>query len=530
VKLRGVSLIPVVPIFGRHGKTQNKTIARESSAMKIILTKLFGRASDLADVQPIVALFLGSSLLAVFLATIFVRNTSAGPDGKRSLLWTLYRQAGRLLWALMLIAFLAGALSVLRTYLHRTLAAFQRGHGRVTTANYNAVQTIWGSEQSQGELVMDNFYEEEVSERIESEDLTKPAIIRKKTVRNTITDNPFISARHEITLRQNPRKKGSAFYDGYETVCHFTWRLKNPADRSLKSVLTFPLPASGAVYDALSATLNGSDVLPRMQIKNTALVLTRELQPNEALDLDISFTSRGMSYWYFQVNELREIRDFTLRLNLPDLAQAKLNYPGGCMTPTSITPTNDNQGCALTYRLDHAISNKGMGIALPGLPQPGATTNAVLSEVETGWLLIFAMLVLGLTLASAKRPVLLSVLFGTAAAFVYGLVADCSDLLLGFAGTAAVILLPSFLLLAWLLKRSVPGVPGKWLSGQLLLFGILYPTIAGLDPERQTLYFNICAVIFLGVAAWLLLRNAGPESTPEPQPAPGFPNGIPATS
>jgi hypothetical protein len=40
--------------------------------------------------------------------------------------------------------------------------------------------------------------------------------------------------------------------------------MNNPADRELKSLLKFPLPAAGAIYNDLSATLNGEDILPRM--------------------------------------------------------------------------------------------------------------------------------------------------------------------------------------------------------------------------------------------------------------------------
>src|SRR2546423_6812502 len=86
------------------------------------------------------------------------------------------------------------------------------------------------------------------------------------------------------------------------------------------------------------------------------------------------------------------------------------------MTATAIKPTADKQGSILTYRLDHAISGKGMGVALPTPPQPGALTNAVLAEVERGWLLIFAMLILGLTLASVNHAVLLAALFGAVTA------------------------------------------------------------------------------------------------------------------
>ena len=232
--------------------------------MKSILFKVLGRASDLVDVQPVVALFIGGALLAVFLATIIRMKPAAELESRGSLVWLLYRQASRFLWALTLVGFLAGALALLRVYLHQTLAGFQRNHGRVTQANYNAVQTIWGGEQTQGEIELVLFYEEEATERIESEDLTRPAVLRKKIVRREITSNPFLMARHEATLRQNARKKGSAWYGGYETDCHFHWRMNNPTDRELKSLLKFPLPAAGAIYKDLSATLNGEDILPRM--------------------------------------------------------------------------------------------------------------------------------------------------------------------------------------------------------------------------------------------------------------------------
>src|SRR5262245_7481609 len=191
--------------------------------MKSILLKLLGRASDLADVEPILALFLGAALLAVFLSTFLQIESNTDPSEKPSLLWTLYRHFTHLAKALMLVALLMATLSVLRIYLRRTVSSFQQTHGRVTQANYDAVRTIWGSEQEQGELKVEIYTDEAVTERIESEDLTKPAVLRKKIVRHPVTANPFVAARHEVVLKQNPRRKGSAYYGGYETVCRFSW-------------------------------------------------------------------------------------------------------------------------------------------------------------------------------------------------------------------------------------------------------------------------------------------------------------------
>ena len=180
------------------------------------------------------------------------------------------------------------------------------------------------------------------------------------------------------------------------------------------------------------------------------------------------------------------------------------------MTPTDIKPTTDNQGSVLTYRLDHALSNKGMGISLPELPQPGETTSAVLSEIERAWLLVFAMLALTLTLTATQQSVLLTALFGIASAFVYELLGDFSDVLLGFWGTAALIQLPLYILIAILLRNVVSINRHLWLP-LLMLLGVLYPLLAGLDGARQSLYLNICAALLLAFMTWLLVRRTIPH-------------------
>jgi hypothetical protein len=486
--------------------------------MNHILSRLLSRASELADVQPLVALFLGAALLAVFLAALLPKNVSAKDAPNPSLLWTLYHHFSRMAWAVLLVLLLATSINILRTYLRHTVNDFQRSHGRITQANYNAVETIWGAEQVQNELTVDIHHDEEVIERIAPENPNKPDIIHQKTVRKTATGNPFVSVTHEVTLKQNPRKKGSAYYDGYETTCSFDWKLRNPSDTNETCLLTFPLPAAGAMYDGLVATLDGKDVLPEVAIKDGSLLLDHPMQPGEDMTFHIGFKSRGLTYWYFQVRESREIRDFTLTLNLPDLPKAKLNYPDGCMTPTTVEPTKDGLGTVLTYRLDHALTDKGMGIALPQLPQPGAVTRAVLGEVDSAWLFVFAMLALNFTLGGVRHGALLTLMFATATAFGYGLLADFSDLLLGFWLTAAFVVLPFFLLLAYFLRR-VAGQAGKWLALQFLLFGIAYPCLAGLDDTRETLYLNLCALAFLAFAAAQIMRQVITEKDPIGEPA-----------
>jgi hypothetical protein len=67
----------------------------------------------------------------------------------------------------------------------------------------------------------------------------------------------------------------------------------------------------------------------------------------------------------------------------------------------------------------------------------------------------------------------------------------------------------------------VPSLDGKLLALQFLLYGIVYPILAGIDPDRQSLYLNICALIFLGFVAWKASRALGHRAA-EPNLASAF--------
>ena len=470
-----------------------------------ILQELIAAGRSYGEREPTLTLAFAGALAAVLgMAVWRARGQSWAGRG------------AQLGWGLLAVVMLVGTAGVLKRYLNRELAEFCRTHGRVSEANYNAVQAIWGPEQNQQELTVEFGYDEEVTERVEFEDPSKPALIKKKIEHRTVPGNPFESARHEVTVRQNPRKKGSAIYPGYETDCRFTYKLQYPGNRDVKAALRFPLPGGMMVCNELAVNLNGASVLGQLQVNNGALLLELPVTAGWGADLEIKFKSRGVAYWYFQVTEARVIRDFLLTLHLPDLPKEKLNYPEGCMTPTEITGTADGRGCDLTYRLGNAVSAKGMGIALSQPPQPGKTMNAVLSEASTAWTLLFAALVIGLTLAGARNAALICILMGVAVAFGYGLLGNFHDIAFGFWGSATIILLPLLLALGWGLQRIVPGCTGKLLALAPLVFGGLYPSLAGLDADRQALYLNVSAFALLALTAWLLARRPDTASTTAP--------------
>jgi len=132
------------------------------------------------------------------------------------------------------------------------------------------------------------------------------------------------------------------------------------------------------------ATVNGLDVLPKMELSDAALVLTRDLGTNEELKRgDFLPEPRHVAMVFPGPGTARDAR-LHAHAEFARPAESETQLPRrAALSPTDVKPTADGRGSMLTYRLDHALSHKGMGIALPTLPQPGAATNAVLGEAET---------------------------------------------------------------------------------------------------------------------------------------------------
>src|SRR5579859_1653200 len=75
-----------------------RLLVQSNKAMKLILSKLLARSTDLVNVQPVLALFLGGAFLTVFLTTVLKPKPTPEPEGPSSLLWMLYHQGTRFLW------------------------------------------------------------------------------------------------------------------------------------------------------------------------------------------------------------------------------------------------------------------------------------------------------------------------------------------------------------------------------------------------------------------------------------------------
>jgi hypothetical protein len=456
----------------------------------MILSFIADRISSWISLEPIAMFLMITTVVILFIRT-FRKNGK--PENGRPGFWDWAR---RILESLAVAFLFLGILWAFRAVLDDTTSAFQQDHGRVSETNYNSVERIWGGPLVQRELAVRHYIEATRKEEIPREDVTKPPLYREVTETVEVEQNSIQSFKGTVDLKLNMRKKGSAYYSGYESEVSFIYKIKNDSKVTTDAVFTFPLSESQVMYDRFRIFEGPRDMGDLLRFREGEIQWSRKMTPGEETTLSISYFSRGMDVFYYQIPEPREIRNFSLTLTVDRLAVTDVNYPGGCIPPTEpIVATSDGRGSVLAWKFDRAVTSAGMGLALPSPEQPGVLVTKAL--VRSPYALIFLVTAVCLTLLAQGMGARLVEIALIAAMYSlpYILMASISDFFLGFWGT---IILGTVLALAlsFLLFRKYPK-PTQWrLYGLVGFFSLVYPMIGLLD-DAQTALDGIVTILLI---------------------------------
>jgi len=208
------------------------------------------------------------------------------------------------------------------------------------------------------------------------------------------------------------------------------------------------------------------------------------MAPYEHAEVAISYRSRGMDTFYYQIPAHREIRDFELTVEVDRLPVSEINYPEGVLTATSVVPTADGRGSRLVWRFDRVVTVAGMGVALPQPEQPGADVLRVLLNSAYAITLLGCMVALTLLIRGEGVHFLEMALLSAVYCVQFLVMAAVSDYTLGFWGSW---LLGAVLTggLAFLLYRCLESRATRLLIyGLVAFFTLVYP-LAGLLTETR---------------------------------------------
>ena len=220
-----------------------------------------------------------------------------------------------------------GLLWAFRAVLNDNNSTFSQNHGRVSEANYQSLQTIWGAPHVQRELEVHHYRTIVEQEETWREDPTLPPLYRNVEREISVEQNTILSSQGHIELTTNERQKGSALYNGFNASFSMTYVISNDSPHLTRVSFYFPL--SGQVlYEDLKVLEDGIDISRNLRFSGSAVSWTREMSPSETHEIAIEYQTRGVEYFYYQVPNPRELRDFALTMDVNGIGLIDGTRPG----------------------------------------------------------------------------------------------------------------------------------------------------------------------------------------------------------
>lgn len=441
------------------------------------MLELLSRLTDWISEEPTVGLLMLIAAIVLFGSAF--RNYKETSDS----FWPWLRQlletsVGAIIGAILFV----GLMWAFRIILNDNVASFYSTHGSLSDISRASAFTIWGRPHTQIELTVNHSIEVEEQQEQPRENPDDPPTYKTVLVRKDVPQNSIIGFNGDVAMNLNEREKGYALYSGYTLDVKLEYDIVNDSNLATDAEFTFPLSSGQTLFENFIISMDGNDMSSKLRIGSDLVSWTVKMRPQQKSKITITYASRGMDYFYYQIPFQREIKDFVLTLNVDRLPVSLVNYPDGVITPTEIKPTADGRGSILTWKLDHAITIAGMGVSLLPAEQPGAKVLRVLVISPYALTLLGAMMALTMLIWGTNVRFLDLALLSAVYSMQFLLMAAISDYFFGFWGSLS---LGAFLtlFLSYLLFRKIPiRAMRNSIYGLIVFFTLIYP-LSGLMTE-----------------------------------------------
>ncbi len=414
-----------------------------------------------------------------------------------------------------------GVVVLLCLYLRFQSGEFARLRGGRSERNQAAVQMIWGRPHTQRELTArlftkkTHYYDKDGLEFDPKKLLASDKLIafNKREIETTLSGNWIQSSDHTIDLKMNYRKKGNATYPGFEVDCRFGYVVENGSETDAKGSFYFPMPQQQGLVDHFSLSIDGQEMTHNAKVTADGASWNMPMPKGRRATVAVSYHSRGLGHIRILPGQGRKHASYSLAMRCRGVDGEAINYPVGCMTPTSKTQKGGD--LLLAWTLDKAVTRFGMGVILPEQEGKGKDISVVLGEAPWALLLLLGVVLVTHGVLGRAIPYPLLLILAVAYTLFTLLMAHISDYHAGFTGglwIAGSVLTILTGLLWW--RRTSPFLAGTTV-GFFALFSFAWPT---LNVQKEAdLYRSILYVVLLAYVSALLIfkkkltRNASPS-------------------
>jgi inner membrane protein involved in colicin E2 resistance len=225
----------------------------------------------------------------------------------------------------------------------------------------SAVASSWGTKQSQSAPTAAYWTNKLVTQQVQQNGQTYDQQVNKLVP----TYLPLDSSRVNVVLNLDHRQKGLLWYSTYTVDFSGAYKFRNSSatDQSVDFLLKFP--ASQAVYDNLTVTVDDKPVPVRTD--SSGVTATVPVAATQTAAVTFSYRSQGMESWAYKFgDDVSQVRDFALNM--------KTNFKEVDFPPDTLSPTEKKEtasGWDLTWKYTNLLSGFQIGTTMPEKLQPG---------------------------------------------------------------------------------------------------------------------------------------------------------------
>ena len=221
-----------------------------------------------------------------------------------------------------------------------------------------AVGQLWGTPQSQRAPLL-YWTTEEIVVKTSDGQSTEHSRERRHLL-------PLEASRLQVDLHLEHRRKGLLWYSTYRVELEATYTATNETGRPLDLTFDLALPASQAVYDDFSLSIDDQPIAP-LPLAEGHLRQPLPLAPGQSRQIRVSYESQGLDEWRYRFGDhVEQVSDFELVMHTDFDA---IDFPRQSLSPTHKERTAD--GWRLTWQYDRLLTGASLGMVMPARLNPG---------------------------------------------------------------------------------------------------------------------------------------------------------------
>ncbi len=303
----------------------------------------------------------------------------------------------------------------------------------------------------------------------------------------------------------------------YTLDAKYEYDIVNQSDKVTTAKFQFPV-GRDRIFKDLSVTVDGEDIGSQKRIQDEMLSWEETMQPHQKLTVVISFVTRGMELYAFQIPEKKPIQDFSLTVNVDSLDMYVFSQPDS--SAIILNRESTANGHHTSWRIKNSIIAPNIGIILKQREQTDANQERVIRISEymaRGLILLLVVVVFTMLICSVPvnlwKLALLAAVFSANFLVLMGL-----DLMQIDHPIILPILAISTLVITLMIYRKLPQLPLRLILFSTSVFLLGYP-YAGLFSEGSARiafdsFMQVLIILYIFVLAFYV-RVRGNKAVPE---------------